>query len=1254
MLIEPLERRLHLAAQAYDWRNVAIKGTGFINGVVFSRAQQNLVYVNTDMGGAYRWDQAAAKWVNLTDWATATDWSLNYMGAESLAADPLDPSRVYLAMGTSYNFGGNDSAILRSTDQGRTWLRTNVSFPINGNGPGRSGAQRLQVDPNATNVLYYGTRTAGIWKSSDYGATWSKLNGYTFTTDASGVAQNVGTLWTLIDQSSSVPGNPSPVLYAAASTTGNAKIYRSLDAGNTWSAIPGQPTGGDLFPLGAALSADGNTLYLTYGVGDVGPNGVTNGSVYKVLNPDAAAPTWNALTIDTPHGQGGWGSVTIDPSDPNRLYVSTIDRWWPAPFEQLYRSTNGGSSWIALDPGYHRDDSATGWSATANLHWMLDVEVDPFNPNHMMFTTGFGLFNSTNATAATPMWSFFNDGLEQSAVLELASPNTGPVNLLSAIGDQNGFRHADFNVSPPKLGQANGIHVGTAEDIDVAWTNANYLVRLTTTAPYVQYSNDNGVNWAWMPAGGLASSTGGNLAISADGTRIVYEQGGGAQVVYSTRTGSAWSNWTTPSTNRPPNGAKIVADLVAAQTFYAYTGTTLSRSTDGGANWTITTTTAPAGGQWIRAVPNNAGHLLLSAGNNGLWRSTNGGANWTRINSGAVTVANEVGVGAAAPGQSYPAMFVGGTVNGQLGFHRSDDQGATWTMISDTSHQYGDVIIIQGDPRVFGRLYVGTNGRGVLYADIHNPPPSLPAGWATQNVGTVGSAGAAGMSGGAWEVIGGGSGVGAGATSDNFRFAYTQLTGDGTITARVTGVPLASPANNNAKAGVMIRESLAANSRSAFVALTPGSASGVVFQGRATTGGATTTAGSHTIGVWPPYWVRLVRAGNAFTAYRSADGISWTPLGTPQTLPMGATVQIGLAATSSDNNQLNIAAFDNVTLTAAPANLIITPITPDPRQSNVSTMIFTFDRPVSFALDDIDATRAGQIVELAGASLTSANGGTVWTLANLAALTDRAGNYTVSVATAGGAPLVSPASESWVMNLLAGGAGDEEMRLAATAVSVDYFRNGAYQYSVNPALLGGAPLLIDGGGGTDAFVLDGAAVALTLASTQKLSSLSIVNGAALDVRDHDIILDYEPGTTSPAGTWNGSVYTGVAGLVAAAQNFNEWDGPGLRTSMPAAKQGLTTLGVGESRDVLFLSGAETATWDGIVVDASSVIVKYTYAGDVNLDGLVDGADYGTLDNWIQFPGATDYFNGDVNYDGVIDGADYGTLDNSIQLQGEPL
>ena len=85
--IEKLEHRLHLAAQAYDWRNVTMKGTGFINGVVFSPAQPGLMYANTDMGGAYRFDQSTNKWTPLTDWIQGTDWSVNYNGAWSAWSD---------------------------------------------------------------------------------------------------------------------------------------------------------------------------------------------------------------------------------------------------------------------------------------------------------------------------------------------------------------------------------------------------------------------------------------------------------------------------------------------------------------------------------------------------------------------------------------------------------------------------------------------------------------------------------------------------------------------------------------------------------------------------------------------------------------------------------------------------------------------------------------------------------------------------------------------------------------------------------------------------------------------------------------------------------------------------------------------------------------------------------------------------------------------------------------------------------------
>ena len=153
----------------------------------------------------------------------------------------------------------------------------------------------------------------------------------------------------------------------------------------------------------------------------------------------------------------------------------------------------------------------------------------------------------------------------------------------------------------------------------------------------------------------------------------------------------------------------------------------------------------------------------------------------------------------------------------------------------------------------------------------------------------------------------------------------------------------------------------------------------------------------------------------------------------------------------------------------------------------------------------------------------------------------------------------------------------------------------------------------------------------------------------LDLTDNKLIV--LAGGGGGIGTHDGTSYSGLTGRVASAYNFGAWDGNGIATSMPDAQanKGITTIAIATADEVFYAGG----TFGGVPVNSGDVLLMYTYAGDVNLDGLVDGADYGTLDNWIQFPGTSGYANGDVNYDGVIDGADYGTLDNSIQLQGDP-
>ncbi|MCL5282434.1 MAG: discoidin domain-containing protein [Planctomycetes bacterium] len=155
---------------------------------------------------------------------------------------------------------------------------------------------------------------------------------------------------------------------------------------------------------------------------------------------------------------------------------------------------------------------------------------------------------------------------------------------------------------------------------------------------------------------------------------------------------------------------------------------------------------------------------------------------------------------------------------------------------------------------------------------------------------------------------------------DEFRFAYKQLNGNGSITAKVDSL-----VNTNAwaKAGVMIRESLEAGSKHATCIISP--TSGASYQRRITTGGASSSEDA--AGAAAPYWVRITRTANTFKAERSPDGKTWTQVGTDQNITMVANVYIGLAVTSHNANAYTTAELSNVattgTVTGAWQNLSI-------------------------------------------------------------------------------------------------------------------------------------------------------------------------------------------------------------------------------------------------------------------------------------------------------------------------------------------
>jgi hypothetical protein len=197
---------------------------------------------------------------------------------------------------------------------------------------------------------------------------------------------------------------------------------------------------------------------------------------------------------------------------------------------------------------------------------------------------------------------------------------------------------------------------------------------------------------------------------------------------------------------------------------------------------------------------------------------------------------------------------------------------------------------------------------GTIYKNHVSPEnfaQSFPAGWQNQDIGSPGIAGTTIYANDIFTVSGSGTDIWS--TSDKFQYAYVTLNGDGQIIAKVDS--MITVHNAASKAGVMIRNTLDANSAHAMMDIT--SSTGAVFQYRTTAGG--TTAGTTVAGYAAPYWVKIVRSGNSFSGYRSANGTSWTQVGTTQTISMNTNVYMGLCVCAHNDAKLCDAIFTDIT-----------------------------------------------------------------------------------------------------------------------------------------------------------------------------------------------------------------------------------------------------------------------------------------------------------------------------------------------------
>jgi hypothetical protein len=343
-------------------------------------------------------------------------------------------------------------------------------------------------------------------------------------------------------------------------------------------------------------------------------------------------------------------------------------------------------------------------------------------------------------------WRILAEGIEESVALDLDSPPRG-AHLISAIGDYGGFVHWDLDRSalagssaPPRMGNTTGVASAPLRPLVV--------VRVGISAQHkpgqsIAYSLDGGRTWKPTIAAPTPESHAGSIAVSADGGVWMWIPEG--EPAYLTRDRGA--TWT--AAQGLPAGLRVIADPVNPRMFYAMSLATLTlyRSVDSGLTFAAEHFTlagaTPAevssqrgderGGQnRIYATPGRMGDLWLAAFD-GLYHAASpaqpalSDKNVAFDRLPGVEEIQAFGFGKAAPHQSYPALYLAGTVRGQPGVFRSNDQARTWTRINDDQHQWGLILQITGDPRLYGRVYVGTHGRGILYGDpsparnLHQP-----------------------------------------------------------------------------------------------------------------------------------------------------------------------------------------------------------------------------------------------------------------------------------------------------------------------------------------------------------------------------------------------------------------------------------------------------------------------------------------------------------------------------------------------------
>ncbi|HEX9252163.1 MAG TPA: T9SS type A sorting domain-containing protein [Ignavibacteriaceae bacterium] len=611
----------------------------------FDPTNANVIYIGPANGGVWKSTDAGISWMPLTDQQVSLS-----MGA--IEIDPTNSNIIYAGTGEATYSGASyyGRGLLKSTDAGNTW--TNFTSGL----PSLTYFSRIKIRPSNSVQLLAALGNNGLYRSTNSGTSWTQI----------------------------ISGRIDDVAFTSSGDTvfavgGSNGLRRSIDGGATFSAFGSGLATGTRTHFDICLSNPAYMYAAVYG-------SIVN--LYKSTNYGA---DWSQLTTTTEfQNQGGqaWYDlyIRVNPKNPNKVYVGTID---------VYRSTDG-TNFTNITNGY------SGGNVHVDQHFLF---FHPTLENTFFVCNDGGIWKTTNNGDA---FTNYNQYLTLTQFYRIAASPFTPSRILGGTQD-NGTQqtYSTLNWS--------AAYGGDGGEVCFNPFNSNFILGETQNGGLFRTTN-GGSSWS-SAANGI--NTGENVAWVApiiahptiSGTFFVARQ----KVYRSTDNGG---NWTAISAN--VNGSTAVREMAISRSdpsiLFATSSSSVFKSTDAGVTWTNVTSGLPS--RTITSVsiyptdPNQVFLTFSGFGSGKVYKSTNGGSSWISISGNLPdTPVNDIFIYSSNPGN--PSTYFAAT---DVGIFLTENDGTNWVEISN---DLPNTVVMHLDYSPGNQmLRAGTHGRGVYEAFV--------------------------------------------------------------------------------------------------------------------------------------------------------------------------------------------------------------------------------------------------------------------------------------------------------------------------------------------------------------------------------------------------------------------------------------------------------------------------------------------------------------------------------------------------------